>query len=269
MIVDAATFDWDFVSGLGKGWRKTVSHERGLSGFEGISSGKAHLMVPAILPPMIEEPCQVGSIRFVAAVESAHTTEIPIRTADDIAADHSVWQSLISGKGSVTIPAQTRRRIIIDLDNYYCAYPFMITSGGAGSIVRVYWDEALYPECDFNNHQKDNRDEIDGKFFFGIGDTFKPDGGDHRLFETLWWETGRFIELYIETADQNLTIEQFGIRETRYPLEMESRFSSSDSRLSEIIPVMVRGLQMCSHETYMDCPFYEQLQYVGDTHNCA
>ncbi len=27
----------------------------------------------------------------------------------------------------------------------------------------------------------------------------------------------------------------------------------------------VRGIQMCAHETYMDCPFYEQLMYVGDT----
>jgi len=28
---------------------------------------------------------------------------------------------------------------------------------------------------------------------------------------------------------------------------------------------MVRSIQMDAHETYMDCPYYEQLQYVGDT----
>ena len=22
---------------------------------------------------------------------------------------------------------------------------------------------------------------------------------------------------------------------------------------------------MCAHETYMDCPYYEQMMYVGDT----
>jgi hypothetical protein len=55
------------------------------------------------------------------------------------------------------------------------------------------------------------------------------------------------------------------LRETRYPTEMESRFESHDQRLSDVTPIMLRVLQMCSHETYMDCPFYEQLQYIGDT----
>ena len=30
-------------------------------------------------------------------------------------------------------------------------------------------------------------------------------------------------------------------------------------------PILVRGMQMCTHETYMDCPYYEQLMYAGDT----
>jgi hypothetical protein len=53
--------------------------------------------------------------------------------------------------------------------------------------------------------------------------------------------------------------------ETRYPFENESTFESSDAELDKIIGPAYRTLQMCSHETYMDCPYYEQLQYVGDT----
>ncbi|HEY1786823.1 MAG TPA: alpha-L-rhamnosidase C-terminal domain-containing protein, partial [Verrucomicrobiae bacterium] len=53
--------------------------------------------------------------------------------------------------------------------------------------------------------------------------------------------------------------------ESRYPLENESSFDDGDPELPGVIGLAVRGLQMCAHETYMDCPYYEQLQYVGDT----
>ena len=62
-----------------------------------------------------------------------------------------------------------------------------------------------------------------------------------------------------------MTLERCGFLETRYPLEMESRFRSSDPRLDAITPLALRSLQMCAHETYMDCPYYEQMMYVGDT----
>jgi len=35
--------------------------------------------------------------------------------------------------------------------------------------------------------------------------------------------------------------------------------------LTDLAPLATRVLEMCSHETYMDCPYYEQLMYVGDT----
>lgn len=55
------------------------------------------------------------------------------------------------------------------------------------------------------------------------------------------------------------------LQETRYPLEMESRLITDDDRFNRALPLMVRALQMCAHETYMDCPYYEQMMYVGDT----
>jgi alpha-L-rhamnosidase len=164
----------------------------------------------------------------------------------------------------LVIPSHTQRQVIIDLEQYVCAYPQLSVSRGTGSRVTIGWAEALH--LDASGNEKGQRDEVEGRTFIALcRDVFIPDGGITRQFEPLWWRAGRFIQLLIETGDEPLTIEGFRLLETRYPLEMDSHFSSSDSRLEVVTPVMLRGLQMCAHETYMDCPYYEQLMYVGDT----
>ncbi|RYG66345.1 alpha-L-rhamnosidase, partial [bacterium] len=132
--------------------------------------------------------------------------------------------------------------------------------------MRSWWAEALFlPEEPGEQRRKGNRDEIEGKVFIGAGDTFEPDGGERRLFDTLWWEAGRYLELIVSTADEALTIERFALRETHYPLDWASRFETNDARFADLTPIARRVMEMCSHETYMDCPYYEQLMYVGDT----
>jgi hypothetical protein len=69
----------------------------------------------------------------------------------------------------------------------------------------------------------------------------------------------------VETGEEGLVIEKLAWRETRYPLEMESTFAANDERLMRVMPIAMRCLQMDAHETYLDCPYYEQLMYVGDT----
>jgi hypothetical protein len=60
-------------------------------------------------------------------------------------------------------------------------------------------------------------------------------------------------------------IHEFSLNETHYPYAFAGQFTCSDQRLAHVIPIALRTLEMCSHETYMDCPYYEQLMYVGDT----
>ena len=112
---------------------------------------------------------------------------------------------------------------------------------------------------------KGNRDLIDNRLFSGLADTFIFDGGTARDYTTLWWQAGRYVELFIETKEEKLILNQVSFEETRYPLEAESTFAASDSRLEEIAPILLRSLQMNAHETFMDCPYYEQLNYTGDT----
>ena len=67
-----------------------------------------------------------------------------------------------------------------------------------------------------------------------------------------------------ETAAEPLTLEALSLRETRYPLELESRFTASDPELAPSSRCSCAGMQMCAHETYFDCPYFEQMQYVAD-----
>ena len=62
-----------------------------------------------------------------------------------------------------------------------------------------------------------------------------------------------------------MTLHRLALDESRYPLQVESSFDDGDPQLPAVIALCARGIEMTSHETYMDCPYYEQLMYVGDT----
>ena len=50
-----------------------------------------------------------------------------------------------------------------------------------------------------------------------------------------------------------------------YPLKENAQFESDREDLKQIWDVGWRTARLCANETYFDCPYYEQLQYVGDT----
>ena len=259
---DGAAYPWGIEMGIGAGWEPvTVRHEDVAFPF-GIYA--VHVLQPALLPAQMAEPRRAGCVRHVADTAWRDPQSVAVVADANLPSEIETWQSLLDESTPLIIPPHARRQVVFDLEQYVCAYTQVQLSGGSGSRFTIGWAEALY--LDDSGEIKGQRDEVEGRTFIALcRDVIMPGGGEQRFFETLWWRAGRFIELLIETGDQPLTIEKFGLLETRYPLEMESRFSSSDSRLDTLTPVVLRGLQMCAHETYMDCPYYEQLMYVGDS----
>ncbi|MEI9970045.1 MAG: alpha-L-rhamnosidase C-terminal domain-containing protein [Terracidiphilus sp.] len=112
---------------------------------------------------------------------------------------------------------------------------------------------------------KGDRDEVGDRNAHGLKDNFLPDGGQHRTFEPLWWRTWRYLDLDIQTADDPLTLESLTAEFTAYPFEEKATFTSPDNDLQQIWDISWRTARLDAHETYMDTPYYEQLQYVGDT----
>ncbi len=268
--VDGSSFDWGYERGQGTGWRPATNLRSAVNASAANDSHPGHLMRPGTLPLMLDVPRTIGRVRFVEAVPGLELRHRPVLSARHLPVEAEVWQALFQGRGSVTIPPRTRRRVIVDLEDYWCARVVLTSTGGQGSLIRVRWEEGLYegpprPKQWLRHRSKGNRGEIEGKYVVGVGDVFRPDGGRGRAFDTLWWQAGRYLEIVVETGKHPLTIDRFGLRETRYPLEREGRFEADDARLTRPIALMTRVLQMCSHETYMDCPYYEQLMYVGDT----
>ena len=111
--------------------------------------------------------------------------------------------------------------------------------------------------------EKGNRNEIEGKEFIGNYDEFVLDGGAHRVFRPLWWRTYRYLQLEIETSDEPVTVEGITATATGFPFVRKAQFDAGVPELNQILDVGWRTARLCAHETYMDCPYYEQLQYAG------
>jgi hypothetical protein len=216
-------------------------------------------LFPTILPDQLDRELTTG--RAVALGDGALGKDTVLTADAAHNPDLSGWQALIDGSTQVVIPAHTEQFLLWDLGNYYTAYPLCEVSGGAGAKLAWSWAESLYLP---KSEAKGRRDEFVGKTFHGMTDTFLPGGAPHQKFSTLWWRAGRWCLLSIKTGGEPLTIHRLALNESRYPYEAESAFDDGDPELSGVTALTVRGIQMCAHETYMDCPYYEQLMYDGD-----
>jgi hypothetical protein len=165
------------------------------------------------------------------------------------------------GLAPFTVPAHTRASVLLDQGYLTNAYPQLTVSGGKGAKVHLGYAEALVDE----KMTKGNRNDIEGRQLIGIGDEFIADGGADRLFAPDEWRTFRYVELKIETGDEPLTVRDFHGIFTGYPFVDRGSFTSDDPRLAKIWEIGWRTARLCAGETYFDCPYYEQLQYVGDT----
>ncbi len=163
------------------------------------------------------------------------------------------------------VAAHTKVSVLLDQDHLTTAFPELSVSGGAGALVSLHYAEALY----VTKHPivKANRNDIEGKQFYGPFDTYVLDGG-HRSFRPLFWRTYRYIRLDVTAGEEPVTVESLRGVFTAYPFQRKGQFvaaqSSSNEEIQKILATGWHTARLCAHETYMDCPFYEELQYAGD-----
>jgi alpha-L-rhamnosidase len=186
--------------------------------------------------------------------------------------DHDLVMGAESGPGPyggiaegrpVTVPAGTTVQILWDFADYVCGYPRLVLAGGAGSTVEIGWAESLYDEAPHAHAAKGDRAACAGKHWLGFADLVLHPGGE-RAYDVPWWRSGRWLRLAITTGAESLTIRDARPLRTGHPFTRRWAFST-DRDLAGVLDLCERGLRNCVHETFVDCPYYEQMQYVGDT----
>jgi hypothetical protein len=200
------------------------------------------------------------------------------------------WSKLVEGGTALTVPPHTTVEVMVDVGELTTGFPQVATTGGAGSTVLLTYAEALrlpwgtpgakllgrqQPLANLASHFADESTgwtfDRRGKIS-GWRDRWEPAGnagatpaGTGEIFEPLHWRAFRYIGIAVTTGDAPLEIRALGYRFTAYPYHVAAEFACSDVRLERIWRAALRTMRLCSHETFEDCPYYEQMQYAGDT----
>lgn len=231
------------------------------------NQGEGHNLRPSTLPQMERTPKRLVSVRKAEGVK--------------------VPAGFLEGRSVLKVPAHTKAELLLDQEELTNAYFNLGFSGGRDATVSVAYAEALYipaptpepsPEelaripAEYRRmarmprtEGKGNRNEVDGKIFIGREDRIISDGSESQSFTTLSWRTYRYVRLQVETADEPLTIDRIDGTFTGYPFTWDASIDTDRQELKDILEIGWRTARLCAVETYMDCPYYEQLQYLGDT----
>jgi len=223
-------------------WPRAAEMEEGhpvksLKHFGGVDD---HVLIPRTIP-LMEETAQ----RFFKVCRTDFNT-LP--------------KEFPKAKKAFTIPARTKVKFLLDQNNLTNAYIALQISKGKDSEIKMTYAEALKD----GQGNKGNRNEFANKILTGNQDLVISDGSADQTIQSLWFRTFRYVEVEIETHDEALTVDDLYSIFTGYPFAEKATFRTDDPVIKNIWDVGWRTQRLCAMETFFDCPYYEQLQYVGD-----
>ncbi len=202
---------------------------------------------PRPVPALTEEPR-----RFARTIED-------MKPAAHRFGDAPTGWSLEAGQGG---------EIVLDAGALTTGYLQLHFTGGAGREVQVIYAEAIgtwtQHERRGRHYTKAIRDDLSAGVVDGYRDTVTLPGGSF-TYEPFHWRTFWFVRIVIGPGDAPVSLDDVRYRFTTYPVELGASYESSAPDSAKMLEVSWRTLQLCTHETYEDCPYYEQLHYLWDS----
>jgi alpha-L-rhamnosidase len=225
------------------GWLNAQKIDRGNP--KGIPNAFGWMLVPSSIPQMEMKQQRLAAMRKAVGVNAP--------------------ASFPAEKTSVTIPANTKASLLLDQSFLTNAYVTVNFSGGGNAGMSLTYCESPMKNVG-NTYQivKPNRNEVEGYKFVGRKDSIISDGTAKQSFTSLAFRTFRYILVNISTKDEPLTIDDIYGTFTGYPFKFNAKLNTGSTEMQQMLDIGFRTARSCAVETYFDCPYYEQLQYIGD-----
>lgn len=144
---------------------------------------------------------------------------------------------------------------------------FVELDAGIYTTARVSFDfsksadiKITYAECYTFPEGKAMRDDTSGEIK-GYFDTIKTNG--KTTYSPFWWRAFRFIRIEAENIKDVFCGAK--ARFWHYPVDIVGAFECSDPYLNKMQDISINTMLCCTHDTFYDCPYYEQQQYVMDS----
>ena len=231
---------------LPHGWTETPSLEDGF--------------IPA--KPYRQNECFYGEFTRLLL----YKRPIPLLTRNELpplTALPNTGNLLFDAEGKAVCESNQTYTIVLEAPQLTTSYISLPCEGGKGSTITLTYSEG-YAKCDAQNRTyKEHRKDTTG-IFSGMYDVYQP-SGQNETYAPFWFRTFLLMRIEVTTGAEPLTLHLPTLMETRYPLEDKITIASAQDWVKPVWDISLRTLQLCMHETYEDCPYYEQLQYIMDT----
>jgi alpha-L-rhamnosidase len=216
-----------------------------VAGFWG-ESHRHRVLCARDVPQLFEEPC-----RFVRTFQDK-------REVLHLFGEEPVGWALRAGEGG---------EIVLDAGGLTTGYPALDLEGGDGRTVEIVYGECLLRVDDDGGYRAPNKAVRDDWSFgdvHGYQDTVILPGGTFR-YEPFHWRTFWYVKIVVSAGDTPIRVRDVRYRFTTYPQVLLATADLDIPEARRMWQVSWRTLQLCAHETYEDCPYYEQLNYIADS----
>ncbi|KAG8631818.1 hypothetical protein KVT40_000958 [Elsinoe batatas] len=181
------------------------------------------------------------------------------------------WEAFLDGK-TIVLPAKSAHKVELQATVHSTAFLRWSFRAASSSSVKM---KALYSEgyekepraYPFFRTKDDRLDFVNGQLIGPVDEVeVLVSNNEDTTYEPFWFRTFRIIQLILEVGPNPVEMQLIEATQVNYPMNVKGYIKNvTDPQCQAIWDVSVRTMRNCMFDAYVDCPFYEQLQYIGDS----